>query len=200
MCHYCSRSFFVKFPSYWSFLPPCAFLPGPLSQTRGPCSSLPPQQPMAIGVPLLHSGPHTETRRFPAAPVPLHTTPHCVRRDLKPRRTLTQASCGVCSGLMPPVLKVDRGAEGEAGSSAWGRKDRLQQMILEVEGRNPKSDVFWSCIIKEFWNVRKQIHKETYFQHEQRHKKALWDSCHTAAYHYTSWIYKSVNKIQCDIM
>lgn len=30
------------------------------------------------------------------------------------------------------------------------------------------------------------------FQHEQRHRRALWDSCHTAACHCTWWIYRSL--------
>lgn len=141
MWHYYLRSFFIKLPKCKSFLPPCALLPGPPSQSRGPCSSLPPQQPMATGAPLLHSSPHIETRRFPAAPVPLHTTLRSARRDLKPRCTQTREPCGICWGLVPPGLKVDRGAEGEAGNLEWGRKIRLEQRILEVEGRNPRSDV-----------------------------------------------------------
>lgn len=155
MRHYYLRSFFVKLSSCRSFLPPCAFLPGPPSQSQGPCSSLPPQQPMATGAPPLHSSPHTETRRFPAARVPLHTTLRSVRRDLKLRRMQTRAPCGVCWGLMSPGLKVGRGAGGEAGNSAWGRKVRLWQMILEVVRRKPRIDVFWSCVMNDFWNVRK---------------------------------------------
>lgn len=45
--------------------------------------------------------------------------------------------------------------------------------------------------VSETWS---QVFCGIYFQHEQRHRRAPWDSCHTAACHCTWWIYRSVTK------
>lgn len=62
--------------------------------------------------------------------------------------------------------------------------------------RNPRNDVLLHCITSNSMIFERctNIIVDTYFQHEQRHRMVLWDSCHTAACHYTLWIYRSVNK------
>lgn len=47
--------------------------------------------------------------------------------------------------------------------------------------------------VGESWAWRMMVPQvQKAFQHEQRHRRALWDSCHTAACHYTLWIYRSL--------
>lgn len=168
-----------------------SFSPDPPSQTQELCSTL-PLLPKETGVLPLHSHPHTGTEHFPAAPAPLHMTLQMCRKGLKWNYKQSQAPCCLCWDLNKlPGQEVGRGVGRVEESLSWGMGVPLEQRVLEEVLKKTGS----------FWNMNHHnscwalIHIEvTYFQREQRHRTALWDSCHTAAYHYTLWIYRSVTQ------
>lgn len=88
---------------------------------------------------------------------------------------------GIGSGGLGGGGELGLGNDGSSGTkgSGGGRKTKITSWLIRRLG---------------FLRHDHRCFVGIYFQHEQRHRRALWDSCHTAACHCTWWIYRSVTK------
>lgn len=114
----------------------------------------------------------------------------------------SEAEADTDPGTMPSLLGLEEASCAESGSGGRGGGGELgvgNEGSSGTKGsggglRNPRNDVLPHYITSNSTiDERCARTAYTYFQREQRHRMVLWDSCHTAACHYTLWIYRSVN-------
>lgn len=168
----------------WSSRSNPGALPYPLSPAQGDRGSAPP----------LMSSEKDKT---------LPSSPCSARHDLADREKWSVIEPGPGPMLCP--LGLDETSWAGRGSGGLGGGGELGVGKCVSSGTKGSGWGFNKCKIKIqnyftnrlvtlMWRIVFRCIVGTYFQCEQRHRRALWDSCRSAACHYTLWIYRSGTK------